>query len=352
MSLKSEIFEQPAALDRLLRTQAGPARDIARSIRSRGVHWVLIAARGSSDHAALYAKYLWGSRNGLPVALAAPSLYTLYHTPPRLHGALVVGISQSGQSPDIVSVLSDARRQGALTLAITNDLSSPLAEEAEMVLDTCSGPERAIAATKTYTTQLLSIALLSAAMSEEKRQDEGGGEDTEALERVPDWVRQALALDDTIEQAAQRYRDMTQCAVLGRGLNYATAAEWSLKLKELTSVVAAPYSSADFRHGPVAIVTRGFPVLAVVPGGAVFEDVLALLAALVEERGIDLVVISNEEKALALAGTPLALPAELPEWLSPLVGIVPAQLFCYHLTRAMGRDTEAPQGLSKVTRTW
>ena len=343
MSLKSEIFEQPAVLDRLLQTQAGTARNIARTIRSRDIHWVLIAARGSSDHAALYAKYLWGSRNGLPVALAAPSLYTLYHTPPRLHGALVVGISQSGQSPDIVSVLADARRQGALTLAITNDLSSPLAREAEMVLDACSGPERAIAATKTYTTQLLSIALLSAALS-----DEG----TEVLERVPEWVRQALALDGSIEQAAQRYRDMTQCAVLGRGLNYATAAEWSLKLKELTSVVAAPYSSADFRHGPVAIVTRGFPVLAVVPGGAVFEDVLALLASLVEERGIDLVAISNEEKALALAGTPLALPAELPEWLSPLVSIVPAQLFCYHLTRAMGRDTEAPEGLSKVTRTW
>ena len=338
---------QPAVLERLLQTQAGPARDIARTIRSRGIHWVLIAARGSSDHAALYAKYLWGSRNGLPVALAAPSLYTLYHTPPRLQGALVVGISQSGQSPDIVSVLADARRQGALTLAVTNDLSSPLAREAEMVLDVCSGPERAIAATKTYTTQLLSIALLSAALTRE----ESGGE-SEELARVPGWVRQALALDESIEQAAQRYRDMTQCAVLGRGLNYATAAEWSLKLKELTSVVAAPYSSADFRHGPVAIVSQGFPVLAVVPGGAVFEDVLSLLASLIEERGIDLVAVSNEERALALAGTPVALPAELPEWLSPLVSIVPAQLFCYHLTRAMGRDTEAPQGLSKVTRTW
>lgn len=343
MSLKSEIFEQPAVLERLLQTQAGPARDIARAIRSRDVHWILIAARGTSDHAALYAKYLWGSRNGLPVALAAPSLYTLYHTPPRLQGALVVGISQSGQSPDIVSVVADARRQGAPTLAITNDLSSPLAREAEMVLDVCSGPERAIAATKTYTTQLLSIALLAAAL-----RDEGA----EALDRVPGWVHQALTLDGSIEQAAERYQGMTQCAVLGRGLNYATAAEWSLKLKELTGVVAAPYSSADFRHGPVAIVTRGFPVFAVVPGGAVFEDVLALLSSLVEERGIDLVAISNEEKALELAGTPLALPADLPEWLSPLVSIVPAQLFCYHLTRAMGRDTDEPEGLSKVTRTW
>lgn len=343
MSLQSEIFEQPAALERLLRTQSGPARDIARSIRSREMHWVFIAARGSSDHAALYAKYLWGSRNGLPVALAAPSLFTLYQTPPRLHGALVVGISQSGQSPDIVSVLAEARRQGAPTLAITNDLSSPLAREAEMVLDTCSGPERAIAATKTYTTQLLSIALLSVALEERH---------AEAIERVPEWIRGALALDAAVEQATQRYRDMTQCVVLGRGLNYATASEWSLKLKELTGVLAEPYSSADLRHGPVAVVTRGFPVLAVVPGGAVFEDVMALLSSLVEERGIELAAVSNDERALALARTPLRLPAELPEWLSPLVSIVPAQLFCYHLARAMGRDPEAPRGLSKVTRTW
>jgi glucosamine--fructose-6-phosphate aminotransferase (isomerizing) len=343
MSLKSEIFEQPIVLERLLRTQMKPAREIARSIRERDIHWVLIAARGSSDHAAWYAKYLWGSRNGLPVALAAPSLYTLYQTPPTLRGALVVGISQSGQSPDIVSVLADARRQGALTLAITNDLSSPLAAEAEMVLDVCSGPERAIAATKTYTTQLLSIALLSVALTRE----EGG-----TIERVPELVQTVLALDGAIEQAAQRYRYMTQCVVLGRGFNYATAAEWSLKLKELTRVVAEPYSSADFQHGPVAILTRGFPVLAVVPDGPVFEDVLALLRPLVEERGVELVAVSNHPRALALAHTPLGLPPELPEWLSPLVGIVPAQLFCYHLACAMGRDPEAPPGLSKVTKTW
>jgi glutamine---fructose-6-phosphate transaminase (isomerizing) len=343
MSLKSEIFEQPAVLDRLLRTQRDPARDIARSIRSRDIHWVLIAARGTSDHAALYAKYLWGSRNGLPVALAAPSLYTLYQTPPQLQGALVVGISQSGQSPDIVSVVADARRQGAPTLAITNDLSSPLAAEAEMVLDTCAGPERAIAATKTYTSQLLSIALLSVALEESR---------TEAIGRVPEQVQEALRLDGTIERMAQRYRSMAQCVVLGRGLNYATAAEWSLKLKELTSVVAEPYSSADFRHGPVAIVTQGFPILAAVPGGAVFEDVMALLTPLVEERGVELVVVSDQERALSLAKTPIRLPSGLPEWLSPLVSIVPAQLFCYHLACAMDRDPEAPPGLSKVTRTW
>jgi len=345
MSLQSEILEQPAVLERLLRMQQEPVREMARAIRRAGVHSIFVAARGSSDNAALYGKYLWGAMNRLPVALAAPSLFTIYRTPPDLKGSLVVGISQSGQSPDIVSVVAEGRRQGALTLAITNDPCSPLAEEAAMVLDMAAGPERAIAATKTYTTQLLSLALVSAALSGETRR-------FEALARVPELVEETLALDSVIERAAQRYRYMTQCVVLGRGYNYATAYEWSLKLKELSYVVAEPYSSADFQHGPVAIVSRGFPVLAVVPSGAVFDDVMVLLSTLAGEYLAELLVVSNEERALALAETPLRLPSELPEWLSPLVAIVPAQLFCYHLTRAMGYDTEAPRRLHKVTRTW
>lgn len=345
MGLKAEIIEQPTVLDRLLRMQQEPAREMARAIRREGVHSIFVAARGSSDNAALYGKYLWGSINRLPVALAAPSLFTIYGTPPDLKGSLVVGVSQSGQSPDIVSVVAEGRRQGALTLAITNDPASPLAEEAAMVLDMAAGPEQAIAATKTYTTQLLSIALLSAALSGERSR-------FETLERVPELVEDTLTLDNVIERAAQRYRYMTQCVVLGRGYNYATAYEWSLKLKELAYVVAEPYSSADFQHGPVAIVSRGFPVLAVVPSGAVFDDVMALLSTLAGEYLAELLVVSNEDRALALAQTPLRLPAELPEWVSPLVAIVPAQLFCYHLTRAMGYDTETPRRLHKVTRTW
>ncbi len=345
MSLRSEIFEQPEVLERLLRARQGAVRDMARTIRDRGVQSIFVAARGTSDNAGLYGKYLWGSLNRLPVGLATPSLFTAYHTPPVLVGSLVVGISQSGQSPDIVSVVAEGRRQGALTLAITNDPCSPLAREAELVLDLATGPERAVAATKTYTAQLLAIALLSAALADD---DELFAE----LERLPELVTEALALDDAIQSAAQRYRYMSQCVVLGRGFNYATAYEWALKLKEMTYVVAEPYSSADFQHGPVAIVSQGFPVLAVAPSGAVFDDVMALLKTLVEEHRAELLVISNQDAALDLAHTALRLPADLPEWLSPLVSIVPGQLFCYHLTRAMGYDTEAPRRLAKVTRTW
>ena len=344
MSLKNEISEQPAVLERLRKTQGEAAVEIASTVKKRQVKSVFIAARGSSDNAALYGKYLWGFLNRLPVGLATPSLFTIYRTPPRLEGSLVVGISQSGESPDIVSVVKEGRRQGNLTLAITNEPSSPLAAEAELLLETGAGEERAVAATKTYTTQLAAIALLGAAAAD-------APDLFAALDRVPDLVKEALDLDDAIRVAAQRYRYMSQCVVLGRGFNYATAYEWSLKLKEMTYVVAEPYSSADFRHGPVAIVSDGFPVLAVLPAGAVFEDGMRLLETLATEHRAELLVLSNDDRALALAKTPIRLPSDLPEWLSPLVSIVPAQLFCYHLTQAMGYDTESPRRLRKVTRT-
>jgi glucosamine--fructose-6-phosphate aminotransferase (isomerizing) len=344
VSLEAEIREQPEALSRLLERQSLPAREMAGWLRGRQLDTVFVAARGTSDNAALYAKYLWGAFNGLPVALAAPSLFTSYGRPPTLRHALVVAISQSGQSPDIVAVLDEARRQGAPTLAIVNDAESPLARAAEQVLDISAGSETAVAATKTYTAQLTAIAMLSAALAAD---DERWRE----LERLPALAAQALALDATIAGRAERYRFMERCVVLGRGFNYATAFEWALKLKELAYVVAEPYSSADFQHGPLAMLERGFPVLAVAPGGAVFGDTLSLLERLVEESSVELLVVSDREEALALAHTPLRLPAPMPEWASPIIAIIAGQLFCLHLTRAKGFDTEAPRGLRKVTLT-
>jgi glucosamine--fructose-6-phosphate aminotransferase (isomerizing) len=306
---------------------------------------VFLAARGSSDNAGLYAKYLWGSLNRLPVALAAPSLFGVYGTPPVVKDMLVVGISQSGESPDIVNVVREGRAQGALTLAITNAPASPLAEASELVLDTGAGPELSVAATKTYTSQLLAIAMLSVGLAESR-------ERREELQLVPGFVKEALSLGPGIKAAGERRASMAQCVVLGRGYNYATAYEWALKLKELAQVLAEPYSSADFQHGPVAIVSGGFPVLAVAPAGAVLPDVLALLSSLVKTRGVELVAVSNDDRVLSLAAVGLRLPTGLPEWLSPLVAIVPAQLFTYHLACARGFDSERPRGLEKVTRTW
>ena len=345
VSLRSEILEQPEVLTRLLEGQREAVRAVARAVRARGCSGVFLAARGSSDNAGLYAKYLWGACNRLPVALAAPSLFTLYASPPIVKDLLVVGISQSGQSPDIVSVIQEGRAQGALTLAITNDTGSPIAHAAEFVVDSCAGEERAVAATKSYTAQLMAVAMLSAAL--EDSADRAGH-----LRRVPDLVREALSTEPVIEKLVNRYVSMTRCVVLGRGYDFATAHEWALKLKELAQVGAEPYSTADFQHGPMAMVSRGFPVLAVAPDGAMFGDVMSLLQTLVAERGVELVAISNREEALSIATVPVRLPSALPEWLSPLVSVVPAQLFCYHLTRAKGLDTENPHRLNKVTRTW
>jgi glucosamine--fructose-6-phosphate aminotransferase (isomerizing) len=160
-----------------------------------------------------------------------------------------------------------------------------------------------------------------------------------------------LQQEAAIQQAAQRYRYMEQCVVLGRGYNYATAFEWALKLKELTYVEAEPYSSADFLHGPVAMVVRGFPVMAVAPEGKVLDSMLKLLAHLQNDLLAELVVISNTPKALKMAQVPIEIPAEIPEWLSPLVSIVPAQLFSYHLTLAKGYDADQPRTIKKVTET-
>lgn len=344
MGLREEIFEQPEVLAGLLRNQLGEVQRIAVAIRHKLPKFVFLAARGTSDNAGRYANYLWGSLNRLPVALATPSLFTYYHKPPRLEGALVVGISQSGQSPDIVSVLAEGRRQGCQTLAVTNAPRSPLARAAEFVLDIQAGEEKAVAATKTYTAELLAIAMLSAALS-------GDEQRLRLLEQAPTWVEQALKLEERIAGVAERYRYMDHCVVLGRGYNYATAFEWALKIKELAYVVAEPYSSADFQHGPVALVERGFPVMAAAPGGAVFAELLGLLRRLRLEQQAELLVVSDQPEALRLAQSPLELPSGMPEWLSPLAAIVPAQLFAYYLALVKGYDAETPRGIRKVTET-
>ncbi len=344
MSLRDEILEQPTILRNLLAGQMAAAQQIADTLRRRPVDYVFLAARGTSDNAGRYANYLWGAFNRLPVALATPSLFTMYERPPRLKNCLVVGVSQSGRSPDIVEVLAEGRRQGCPTLAITNAPDSPLAQAGDFVIDIQAGDERAVAATKTYTAQVMAIAMLSAALSDE-------AEYRQVLERVPGWVSEVLQQEPAIARIAARYRYMHQCVVLGRGFNYSTAFEWSLKLKELAYVLAEPYSSADFLHGPIAMVERGFPVMAVAPAGQVFDSMIELLQRLHDEQQAELLVLSDHPQALALARSPVQLPAGIPEWVTPLVAIVAAQLFAMYLTQEKGFDTEAPRSIHKVTET-
>ncbi len=342
MTMRSEIAEQPDVFREALGRNRDALASIAEQLGKDSFSYALIAARGTSDNAARYAKYLWAAHNQIPVALAAPSLFTSYERPPRLDGALVVGISQSGESPDLVSVMAEARHQGRPTLAITNEPLSPLAAQADMIINIAAGEELAVAATKTYTAQLLAVAMLSAALDPTESGD--------VLDELPGYVDEVLAHDDEIAAIASNFADMRACAVLGRGYNHSTAFEWALKLQEVTYALAHPYSTADFRHGPIAVVEPGFPIMAVAPNGPLFDDMMELLSELTVERHSRSVVISNRQEALATCRYGIALP-HMPEWVSPIPSIVAAQLFTYHLGTIKGLNTDQPRGLSKVTKT-
>jgi glutamine---fructose-6-phosphate transaminase (isomerizing) len=342
MSLADEIAAQPAISERLLGELPGQLAPLAAAARARNVGFVMIAARGTSDHAAMYAQYALGAMAGLPVALATPSLFTRYGAAPRVAGGLVIGISQSGRSPDVVAVIEEARGQGALTAAVTNDPSSPLARAAEHRVDLHAGEERSVAATKTYTAELMAIAMLAVALGPD------AAAHADALRGVPEAQHMALAVTDRASQLADAHAGMNDCIVLGRGYNLATAFEWALKLKELAYVRAQAYSTADFQHGPVASLAPGADVLAVVARGPLADDSTGLVATLRRERRARVLLISGA----AVAGADhLPFPDTLPEWLSPLVDIIPAQLFVAALARAKGLDVEHPRGLSKVTLT-
>jgi glutamine---fructose-6-phosphate transaminase (isomerizing) len=342
--LYEEIHEQPSVLEKLIKTEVTPIQHLANDIFQRQVDYVVIAARGTSDNAGRYAQYLLGAVNRLVVALATPSLFSIYKQPPRLGNALVLGISQSGKSPDIVAVLAEAHRQGALTAAITNSPESDLANEASHVIELHAGVERSVAATKTYTAELLAIALLSASLS-------GEAQRMADLRKIPTVAAATLEMESRITEAVQRYRYMRECVVLGRGYNYATAFEMALKMKELTYTFVEAYSSADFLHGPLAVIEHGFPAFAITPSGAMLPEMQSFMPAL-KQRGAEIIVISDDPATLDMADIPLRLPAPVPEWLSPIPAILPGQLFAMHLAYIRNYDPDKPRGIHKVTETY
>lgn len=335
--LRAEIREQPDVLARLLLREGARVRRIARRLGRRDLRFVLVAARGTSDNAARYAQYALGLTCRLPVALAGPSLVTLYDSPPQLRGALVLGISQSGRSPDVVETVAAARRAGAPTLAVVNDPSSPLADAADEVIPLHAGVERSVAATKTYTAQLLAVALLASSLSGSRRFTEGLG-------ALPDAVDETLAVEGAARRAAARLAGASRLVVLSRGLNYPTAHEIALKLKELALLEAEALSGADFQHGPIALAGPGLPAVVVSPPGTATEADLATLAGELGRRGSPVLLVGPSGRG--------ALPVpRFPELLSPVLAVVPGQLLAFHAARARGLDPDAPRGLSKVTET-
>ncbi|MBA2700993.1 MAG: SIS domain-containing protein [Chloroflexi bacterium] len=344
MSLRDEILEQPAVAARFLARALAVVEPFAQRLRASGIDHVVIAARGTSDHAAIYAQYVLGIRHGLSVGLGTPSVVSLYGADLRFDRALVIGVSQSGVSADVVAVIEAARRQGGPTLAITNDPGSPLALAAETTIDLDAGPELAVAATKTYTSELLAFAALSAALG-------GQVDDRRALANVPAVLEAVLDLEPVIESMAREQAAVGRLLLIARGYEYATAREWALKLKELGRIFADPYSAADFQHGPLALLEPGVPVIGIVRGGPAAPGTIDLLRRLRSDFGADLAVASELDEALVLARWPLRLPPGTPEWLGPIVSIVVGQLHALHLTIARGIDPEAPRNLNKVTST-
>jgi glucosamine--fructose-6-phosphate aminotransferase (isomerizing) len=347
MYLEQEIAEQPAVLQRLLSEEAGTVQQIAQVIRKFDPAFITMAARGTSDNAARYGQYLFGAYARLPVALAAPSLHTLYQSPPNLSRALVLGISQSGQGEDVRQVLVDGRSQGALTVAITNDVASPVAQAAEYHLPLQAGQEVSVAATKTYTAQLTAIAMLVTALADDEALHQ-------ALARLPAYAAETLSefVAAPLSDPAwvERYRYMDEFATIGRGYNYSTAFEINLKIKELCYITGDAYSEADFRHGPIAVIHQGFPVIVIAPAGKTLPAMCDLLEKLHDKKA-ELLVISNDEAAFAHAQHAMRLPVEMPEWLTPIVAVIHGQVFAMRLAMVKGHEVDQPKGLTKVTVT-
>jgi glucosamine--fructose-6-phosphate aminotransferase (isomerizing) len=340
--MMEEIFEQPEALERTFAAGRSHALRFREFARRKEFRLVVLVARGTSDNAALFGRYLFELTTGIPVSLCAPSIHTLYRARLDLRQALVIGISQSGAGTDINLVLESARRQGAFTLAVTNEAGSRITRIADEVLLVRAGRQRTVAATKTYTGQLMALYLLASALGDRITLRE--------VARIPRYVARALRLRKQVAALVEEYKAMRSCVVVARGLNYANAFELSLKLMETCYVVAERFSSADFLHGPIAMIERGFPVILFLPPGKVFAD-LSRLAARLRQLGARTLLISSDGVRLPVASRVIRVPCRLPELFTPIPYIIPGQLLAAALAEAKGLDPDRPRELQIVTKT-
>lgn len=336
----AEIAEQPGALERTIAAERGKITKLANTLKSRDIDLIVLVARGSSDNAALFGRYLLEITTGIPVSLSAPSVHTIYGARLKLDHALVVGVSQSGEGEDINRVLENAREGGAFTVGITNEPNSTMTRLVDEALLTHGGRERSVAATKTFTGQMLLFYMLAAELSS----------GAPSFESIPEFVSRALEQKSAILELVQRYVFMENCVVVGRGLAYANAYELALKLMETCYVVAERFSSADFLHGPLAMVERHFPVILFAPPGVMLPGVKNLIQRLRELKA-DTLAITSDLDAAAMCSRSIIMPREIDEFLAPIPYIVPGQLFAALLAEAKGLDPDAPRSLSKVTRT-
>ncbi len=346
-----EIRQQPEALERTLQSGIKATAKLSRRLKGWKPRMILLAARGTSDNAAQFGRYLFEITLGIPTSLAAPSVFTLYDAAVDLSDVLVIGISQSGESIDINRVLECAKERGALTAGITNEAASTMAKLVDCPLLVRAGREQSVAATKTYTGQIAVLYLLAHAL--------GGRVKLESLRRIPEWAQEALGLEQAVAGKAERLRFMERAVVVGRGLQYCNAFEFALKLMETCQVVADRFSGADFLHGPIAMVGPSFPVFLFAPAGVTAESTCALFERL-RKSGAETVVFTDRgsQSSFQAAASTFVLPLsrtaskdEPADLYSTIPYILPAQLFAASLAQVKHLDPDAPRGLQKVTRT-
>jgi glucosamine--fructose-6-phosphate aminotransferase (isomerizing) len=335
--MAAEMAEQPRVLAGLLDRRADIRGRVAPLGQDPAPAGVVLVARGSSDNAAIYGRYLLELAVGRPVALAAPSLFTLYDAHVDCRGWIVIALSQSGRTPEIVDVFERYRSAGARGIAITNDPASPLAHAADALVALEAGEELAVPATKTFLAQLAAFALVAEALGPVPWA-------TGDLDPLPDHVATVLADPEPANRAATLLRGADGLVAVGRGFLFAVALEAALKLKETCLLLAEGLSSADFRHGPIAVIQRAFPVLALSAGGAAAAD-MAELETVLRDHGGPLLRLAPDPAA------ELPIPAGMPEALAPIVAVVRAQQLAREVALARGLDPDAPPGLSKVTAT-
>ena len=347
-----EIREQPAALERTLESELRGIENLRRRFEANRPKLIILAARGTSDNAAQFGRYLLEITTGIPVSLAAPSIFTLYGSTLDFRDATVVAISQSGESTDTNIVLEQARAAGAITVGVTNEADSALAKLAQHVILVRAGREQSVAATKTYTGQLLSFYLLAYAL--------GAPLPADALKRLPGFAAKALELEHAVTERSLRYTYMTRAVSIARGLNYSNAFEFALKLMETCYVVAERFSAADLLHGPIAMVETAFPSFLFAPAGVTWPGMKEMVEKLQGLKSETLVITDTGNRdATDLCPKGICIPADLAErsgalpvdvW-TPIPYIIPAQLMAAHLAEHKGLDPDRPRTLSKVTRT-
>ena len=339
-----EILEQPSVLERCKSSSEAVILNIVEHLKKQHIESVVIAARGTSDHAGVYAKYIIEYALEIPVALAAPSIFTTYGKHLNMKNSLVIGISQSGKAADVLEVIKSANSCGATTVSITNDTQSPLATESRFHLFCNAGLEKSVAATKTFTSQLYLIALLVAAWS--------GNEAMEKeLSLIPQNITKVIETSsEHIKNKAERYLYMNECFILTRGMNYSIALEAALKIQETSYVRAKAYSVSDFHHGPFAMIEKDMPVFVYAPQGPALKDIIEMINKL-KECQAEIIVISNNKEVLEMGNCSFEIPQTDNDMISPFYNVVIAQMFACNLSLIKGLNPDSPRGLNKVTIT-